>query len=286
MLGRSTLLVTCAVVLQPWAALAGAQDQASFSPDPLPAPQRSEVELPDSPPDQTGWGVAAGLRYLEIIRGGAKPTDKLPLLIVIHGLGDKPAHDWLRAIDVDPGIKVRMILPQAPLPHSSGFSWFPFRAATLDQPALARSVAEAADRVARMISALQKLRPTRGRAVVTGFSQGGMLSYALAFSHPELIELSVPISGMVPVPNWPEHARKAAWFPKVRALHGTADGVIRYDVDRQFVDRAHELGYPVELVPFEATEHTISPPMSALVRSTLSEVFATKPPRGKSAKQH
>ena len=42
-----------------------------------------------------------------------------------------------------------------------------------------------------------------GKVVVTGFSQGGMLSYALALHHPELIEYALPISGMLPEVLWP-----------------------------------------------------------------------------------
>jgi phospholipase/carboxylesterase len=240
------------------------------------APTQGTEALADAPPDQTGWGTAAGLRYLEIVRGGASPDEKLPLLLVIHGLGDKPHHDWLRAIDVDSNVKVRMILPQAPTPHGEGFSWFPFRAGSLDQAALARGISAAAERLTQMITVLHTQRPTRGRSVVSGFSQGGMLSYAVALSRPELVECAVPISGMLPEPLWPVRAHDASWFPKIRSLHGKADSLVRFDVDQQLVERMRQLGYPVELVGFEATGHTITPAMSAAARNTLNDVFAPK----------
>src|SRR4051794_10565451 len=84
-------------------------EQSYSQPPAALAPQNAEAS-PDAAPDATGWGTAAGLRYLEIIRGGARPNEKLPLLLVIHGLGDKPAPDWVRAVDVDDNLKVRMIL--------------------------------------------------------------------------------------------------------------------------------------------------------------------------------
>jgi phospholipase/carboxylesterase len=247
------------------ASFAGAQDQ----PD-------ARSLAPDAPPDQTGWGTAAGLRYLEIVRGGASPDEQLPLLLVIHGLGDKPHHDWLQAVDVDSNVKVRMILPQAPTPHGDGFSWFPYRAGSLDQAALAQGISAAAERLTRMITVLRTQRPTRGRAVVSGFSQGGMLSYAVALSRPELVEFAVPISGMLPGPLWPVRARTVGWFPRIRSLHGKADSVVRIDVDQQLVERMRQLGYPVELVAFEATGHTITPAMSAIVRGALNEALAPK----------
>jgi phospholipase/carboxylesterase len=248
--------------------------------------QAAEVFV-DAPPDETGWGTAAGLRYLEIVRGGASAnaTEALPLLVVIHGLGDKPHHDWLQVIDVDSSIKVRMILPQAPTPHGGGYSWFPYRAGSLDQAALASGISAATERLTRMITVLQTQRRSRGKAVITGFSQGGMLSYAVALSRPDLIEQAVPISGMLPVPLWPARPRDAKWFPNIQALHGKADTVVRFDVDQQLVDRMRELRYPVELAVFEDTSHTITPAMSALVRSTLNKALAPKksgaPPRRK-----
>jgi phospholipase/carboxylesterase len=248
---------------------------AQAAPDvaqPAPA-ETSPVSLPDVAPDATGWGVAGGLRYLEIIRGDAKPNEKLPLLIVIHGLGDKPNHGWLEAIDVDSKIRARMILPQAPTPYGKGFAWFPFRAGSLDQAELARGIAEAAERLTRMLEVLRTQRPTRGKAVVTGFSQGGMLSYALALSHPELIAYALPISGMLPGQLWPVTPAPAG-TPPLRALHGTADTLVRFTVDDELNHRLRELGYPAELVPFEGAPHAITPEMTALVRSTLSEALA------------
>jgi phospholipase/carboxylesterase len=250
------------------------------------AVEASPAPPPDAAPDASGWGVAGGLRYLEIIRGGAKPNEKLPLLLVIHGLGDKPHHGWLEAVDVDSKIKVRMILPQAPTPHGGGFSWFPYRAGTLDQAELARGISAAAERLARMLEVLQTQRPTRGKALVSGFSQGGMLSYALALSHPELFAYALPISGMLPGQLWPIAAAPAGVvYPPLRALHGTADTVVRFAVDDELVKRLRELGYTAELVPFEGVPHAITREMSAVVRSTLSALLAP-PPSAAPAHRH
>ena len=274
-------------------AFASSLAAAQAAPDvaqPAPAAvEASPAAPPDAAPDASGWGVAGGLRYLEIIRGAAKPNEKLPLLLVIHGLGDKPHHGWLEAIDVDSKIRARMILPQAPTPHGSGFSWFPYRAGTLDQAELARGISAAAERLARMLEVLQTQRPTRGKAVVSGFSQGGMLSYALAFSHPELVAYALPISGMLPGQLWPVAAAPAGVvYPPLRALHGTADTVVRFAVDDELVKRLRELGYTAELVPFAAVPHAITKEMSAVARSALSEALTTltPPPPAAPTKRH
>jgi phospholipase/carboxylesterase len=240
-----------------------------------PAQPRTALSLPvpeviDVLPDAQGWGSAGGLHYLELVRGDARPEEPLPLLILIHGLGDRPRRDWLDVIDVDSG-KVRMILPQAPTPYGDGFAWFEYRFRDQDPDALAQGISEATERLARMLNVLQKQRATRGRAVVCGFSQGGMLSFSLALRHPELIRYAVPISGMLPPQLWPRRLPRGHLVP-LHALHGTADTVVAFDADQKLVTHLRQLGYPAELSVFEGVGHTIAPAMSqdavsALVRA-------------------
>jgi phospholipase/carboxylesterase len=228
------------------------------------------MSLRDAPPDASGWGVAAGLRYLEIVRGGGSAQEPLPMLLVIHGLGDKPDRRWLQAIDVAEHVKARMILPQAPTPYASGFSWFEFKAGD-DPVALAQNIRAIEPRVAQMIEVLTKQRPTRGtRVVVTGFSQGGMLSYALALLHPALIDFAMPIGGLLPAPLWPGHPRGTAWSPRMHALHGAADVRVPLAVDARLVEHLNSRGYAAKLSVFDGVGHEIAPAMSATAKVELS----------------
>ncbi|HET8938907.1 MAG TPA: dienelactone hydrolase family protein [Polyangiales bacterium] len=241
----------------------------------LPADAQAAEPRADSSPDASGWGVAAGLKYLEIVRGGAGADDTLPLLIVIHGLGDHPHRDWLYAIDVDPKLKARMILPQAPTPYGRGFAWFPYRFGDHDDVALAGGISEAEARLAQMIEVLRTQRPTRGRAVVCGFSQGGMLSYALALGHPELVQFALPISGELPPPLWPASRPKRGASPRIVALHGTTDTVVRFEADDLFAQHLRAKGYPIMLLPFENVGHHISEAMSERAKTELSTAIAS-----------
>ena len=253
------------------AADAGAPQARPASPaQPRTALSAPVPEVPDALPDAKGWGSAGGLHYLELVRGEARASETLPLVILIHGLGDRPRPDWLEVIDFD-NRKLRMILPQAPTPYGDGFAWFEYRFRDQDPDALAQGISEASERLARMLNVLQKQRPTKGRPVVCGFSQGGMLSFALALRHPELVRYAVPISGMLPRGLWPERLPKGKLVP-VHALHGTADTVVAFDADQKLVAHLRQLGYPAELSVFEDVGHTISPAMSqdavsALVRA-------------------
>jgi phospholipase/carboxylesterase len=234
--------------------------------------------LPDAPPDTSGWGTAAGLRYLEFVRGGAAPESALPLLVVFHGMEGSPTVDYLQGLDVDDATQVRVIRPQAPIPvGDSGFSWFDAR--LLDDRSdadKARGISETLERVVRMLTVIRRQRPTRGRVVVAGFSQGGMLTYALASRHPELVEFALPVSGYLPKPLWPSRAE--GWRPKLRALHGTADDIVPHLAAEQLVASLQRIGYETELTLFEGIDHHISPDMSAAAHSALSAALAPLQP--------
>lgn len=250
-----------------------APDRAAAKPqaqDEAAAPAEPNSGAASSAPDASGWGTAAGLRYLEIVRGDAAPEEALPLIIVIHGLGDRPHRGWLQAVDIEPDLKARMIFPQAPTPYGRGFAWFEYRFRDRNEAALADGIRAAQARVFSLIERVRATRPTRGRVIVCGFSQGGMLSFALALAHPEPIQIAVPISGELPPPLWPQAKFRGGWFPEIVALHGTADRVVALEADDKLVRHLEGLGYPAKLLRFEGAHHHVTPSMSQHVRSTLS----------------
>jgi phospholipase/carboxylesterase len=220
------------------------------------------------PPDGEGYGRAAGLRYLERCLGPCTKDAAMPLAILIHGLGDRPRPKWLRsASNIE--TPVRLIMPQAPTPYYDGFAWFPYQVRGNDPVALARGIAGAAEQLARAITELAGRRPTVGRPFVMGFSQGGMLSFQLALHHPEVIELSVPMSGMLPESLWPQTKTAGTRFPRIVALHGDADEIVPIAPDRALVARLRTLGYDAELREYPGVEHTITPAMEAVAVELL-----------------
>ena len=219
------------------------------------------------PPDAEGWGHVAGLRYLERCLG-CEGGAEVPLAILIHGLGDRPRPDGvLDASRIT--APLRLIMPQAPTPYYDGFAWFPYRMRGNDPVTLARGIAGAADQLSRAIAQLAAQRPTRGRPLVTGFSQGGMLSFALALRHPDGIESSVPISGMLPEPLWPSDKPAGKRFPRIVALHGDADEIVPIDPARGLVGRLRNLGYEAVLHEYPGVGHQITPAMETVMLEML-----------------
>jgi phospholipase/carboxylesterase len=274
MTARATLAIAIAIAI-----LLGcdARTPTEATPSSQPLPAAPSAPTPDPTPDapievnkETGpaYARAAGVEYVELLTGGAKAEDELPLLIAIHGLGDRPEH--FAALVRELPTPARVILPRALDPHDEGFSWFPIRARSEDSEGLGEGVDKAGDAIAGLIKELQATTPTLGRAVITGFSQGGMLTFTLAAHHPELVAAAYPVSGWLPPPLWPKAGPTGPeQNPPVVALHGDADRALLIERTRESVAHQQKLGYSVELVEYPGVGHQITSEMRARLWSML-----------------
>lgn len=225
----------------------------------------TEVAATNAPPDEI-----AGIRYLERITGGKSRADKLPLILAIHGFGDRP-ENFLRLFDgfASPA---RLIVPYGE-PYGSGFSWFP-SVRDAGPGALGAGIERAAHRLEPMIRALVSARPTAGKPIVTGFSQGGMLSFALAVLHPSSVGAAFPVSGVLPSALWPSDWPLGRVSPPIQAFHGDADRVVSVLEDRQGVERLRELGLTVVLREYPGVDHTVSAEMRRDLHAALEAASA------------
>jgi phospholipase/carboxylesterase len=211
---------------------------------------------------------------LEEVVGDAPADAPLPLLVLIHGRGDRPQRGWL---PLELPVPVRVIMPQAPLPFGDGFSWSTARASEAEGPsgaALARDLEARADAIMATITAVRAKRPTRGTPLVAGFSQGGMLSYTLAVRHPTAFALAIPIAGLLPRALFPAE-RPSGALPKIRALHGTTDTVVPIEPARAAIEHLERTGYDAVLIEHEGVAHTISGRMLDQLNAWLSEALKT-----------
>jgi phospholipase/carboxylesterase len=198
---------------------------------------------------------AAGIRFIEVLTGGASTTETLPLVVVLHGRGGRPETIVQRTGLTSLPVRARLIAPYGLDPHGDGFTWFP---GGTDEAALGEHVRRVSDRLAAMIDEIVRLRPTAGKPIVTGFSQGGMLSFSLAVLHPEAVRAAFPVSGVLLRPLWPSAWPAGTDKPRIHAFHGTADDMLLIDWARPGVKRLAEIGLPVELTEYPGEGHTIS----------------------------
>lgn len=266
---------------------------AAPAPPPSPAPAPAPVAAPAAPaapaaapaptaPLAPGYQQAAGVLYLELLHlapgtpQDAAPTlaSALPLIVAMHGRGDTP-EDFKHLLDGLP-VTARVIVPRAFDALGDGWSWFPYRARSADVAALAQGIDAANDRLAAMLAELPKTKPTRGKPIVTGFSQGGMLSFALAVDHPDLISAAVPIGGALPPPLLPATLPPAP-RPTIVALHGDADPVVPFPPTRDAVAQLSKQGWQATIQAFPDVGHQIPPPVRRELYTALRRAVEALP---------
>lgn len=210
---------------------------------------------PAGEPESTTQGEIAGVRYLEHMTGGARPDERVPMLVALHPMGGDPA-DLLQLLRRYRG-RARLILPYG---HPSGgmYIWYDSAGDDVAAPLVTRE----ADRIAAALAALVAARPTAGKPLVTGFSQGGIMTFALAVTHPEALAAAFPISGLLPPSLYPSAALSSgprpATLPPITAFHGASDLAVPTEGARASIAELRRAGYTAELREYAGVEHATS----------------------------
>ncbi len=211
-----------------------------------------------------------GLRVLEVVVGDVDFEARLPLLMQIHGRGDRAR---LPEGPHDPGKPMRLLIPEAPRPAAFGFTWSPV-SVTANRPAvLGAALVRESARLARVLAHVESMREVSGRPIVTGFSQGAMLTYTLAVRHPDAVGAALPISGWIPPHIVPRGRPAPGSRVPILALHGTGDPVVKVGPTRVAVRRLRHLGYDVHLEEFPGVPHEVTPEMRRRHRELLRRVL-------------
>lgn len=192
-----------------------------------------------------------GVDFIELFPGEA--DESAPLVVAVHGMGDKP-DNWIETWKAFPA-RAQIVLPRAFTKYGDGFSWFDLRDGMSD----AELGAEVGTAEEKLWKGIAKLAGTR-RLIVTGFSQGGILSFAMAARHVDKIAYAFPVSGSCPGPLLPKDKAKAA--PLI-AFHGTNDNVLAFKWGQGAVNAFKEQGNDATLKPYPGVGHSLSPEMRA-----------------------
>lgn len=217
----------------------------------------------------------AGLRVTHRVVGDVAQHQPLPLVLAVHGLGDRAEH----FIEILAGLRgpARIVAPQAPIPYRMGWSWFSgLPGDGTPSHVVAARVWQATARLERLVRRLKSACPTRGRAIVVGFSQGGVLAFALARHSPNLVRLAVPISGWLPRGL----RRGTATAPaRVFAVHGGADRLVAPQRAKRSVAHLTANGGQATLKLFGAVGHAIGQTMQKTVLRVVQESLSTSAAR-------
>lgn len=250
-MSRRTLLLTLPLLV---ACEASPPPSSATSATTAAAPTTSATTSATTATTDPGFEEAEGIEYLVSYTGRASagPTTELPMIVAIHGLGDRP--ERFRLFGRFP-IAARLIVPRALKPHGDGYSWFDISVRDPDQARVAEGMKATTTKLAKMIEAVAKKYPTEGKPIVTGFSQGGMLSFGLATLRPDLVAAAIPLAGVLPEPLRTTKAPDAA--PPIIALHGDADPVLPIGQARDTVSALKDAGWNVTLLEYPGVKHQL-----------------------------
>lgn len=148
-----------------------------------------------------------------------------PLLILLHGLGSNENDLFSFAPHLD--ARYRILSVRAPRSYAyGGFAWFDI----LFNQALPRpntgQLAEARQTVEFFLKEVQEeYRPSR--IYLAGFSQGAIMSYLTALTHPTLVSGVLAMSGyVIKTPDLPSVTNETLKALPIFATHGIHDRVL------------------------------------------------------------
>lgn len=207
------------------------------------------------------------LKYVLRVPSGAGDDAELPLVIVMHGRG-ADANDLA---DLAPYIDngYRFVFPNAPKPFEAapgmtfGYTWF-------DRlPPEQNSLEESRNLVLQFIDEMVAKYPTPpGKIVLSGFSQGGMMSLDAGFRTKQQLAGIVVMSGAIHEGDIPP---LRADVP-VLIVHGTADEMINVNMARRARRVLEEQGLQPEYHEFPMG-HQITPESLDVVSGFIHKVL-------------
>ena len=239
------------------------------------------TELP-LPPTEVAPGVRVrngevhDLSYFEVVLGDADFDDALPLVVLLHGRGDRPRIPGGPFSGVP--IPMRLVIPRGPLRLGAGFAWMLASVTHGKADVLSDALWQRTHHLAALIDTLQRTLPTLGRPIVAGFSQGALLAFSLALHRPDVVGGAFPLAGWVPPGLMPAFPVAPEFRVSIRSVHGVDDPVMPVAPTRDVVAMLRALEWEVELVEFEGVGHVMSAEMNATFEAWLEAALREQAP--------
>ncbi|MCX6184387.1 MAG: alpha/beta hydrolase-fold protein [Flavobacterium sp.] len=195
-----------------------------------------------------------------LVRPPKQVLEKNPLLLLLHGYGSNEADLFSFATELPDEYYV--ISLQAPFDLQYGsYAWYAInfdadasKFSDLDQARSSRNL------VLTTLDELQRKYPIDAQAVaLIGFSQGAILSYAIALSYPDRIQRVAALSGYLNTEIAAEGFEKNKLANlQIYASHGTVDQVIPVEWARKSPEILTNLGVRVQFKEYPIG-HGVSP---------------------------
>lgn len=168
------------------------------------------------------------LSLYHIIRESSITSEKAPLLILLHGYGSD--ENDLFSFSPELPEELFIISVRAPYPlNPFGNAWYSINFdSNQNKWSNNEQAANSRDLVANFIDEAIENYPVKNNSVtLLGFSQGTILSYAVALNYPDKIKNVIALSGYINKEILPEHADSSSYkHLDFYCSHGIEDQVI------------------------------------------------------------
>ena len=176
---------------------------------------------------------AQKLALHHIIREAKTTAKKAPVIILLHGYGSNEEDLFSFAAELPEELFVISARAPRDLPPY-GYSWYDIHYTPTEKISDDEQAIESRDLVAQFIDEVVKNYPVDPNNVtLLGFSQGTILSYAVAFTYPEKVKNVIAISGYLNHRIFDVNDDKEYSHLDFYCSHGNVDQVIPVDAARE-----------------------------------------------------
>lgn len=179
--------------------------------------------------------VPVALSYLLYLPRDYEKQDKWPLLLFLHGSGERgddiervKVHGPPRLIAAGKEFPLIVVSPQCPELRT----WHPLELKAL------------------LDDLVQRYKVDQDRIYLTGLSMGGSGTWMLAMNFPERFAAIAPICGR----GDPDGAKRIAHLP-IRVFHGAKDEAVPLEYSQKMVDALQKIDADVQLTVYPEAEH-------------------------------
>ena len=215
------------------------------------------------------------LKYVLKVPSRGADDIPLPLVLVMHGRG-ADANDLADlAPMLDPPGGARFVFPNAPKPFEPypgmpfGYTWFD------GWPPRGQSLQESRALILELIDDLVERYPTPpGKLIISGFSQGGLMSIDVGYRTKHEVAGIVVMSGAIAELDMPDFAAKKD--VPVLIVHGTEDDMIPVLAARRARRVLEQHGIEPEYHEFPMGHH-VTPESMEVVRNFMAARLLQSP---------
>ena len=186
------------------------------------------------------------IKYILIKPANYSKNRSYPLFIFLHSLGMSPEDVLKKDISLLSKQNFYILIPQGIYPCDSGYSWYKIQ----ESSRFAHGLETDENIVKSLLSEIKSHYSINGTKIyLSGFSQGGRLSFYIGLRNPNDFCEIIPIGGAY-MDSMLDPFLEGALNLKISLFHGTKDEVNSFECIKQCYDKLKQRGMNISMVTY------------------------------------